>query len=119
MAPLQTVPILLSRMICSRDMQQAACQRNPYPQIPLGYTFAGSTHLRQLADIGDSPTPGNKAVCNGPHEGRHGSHGQIGDEGQQRRRLHVEPQRQLKVGRQPSQQCIVAPAMVLQQVKPW
>lgn len=60
--------------------------------------YGAGTNLRQLPDVSDSPAFRHKAVRNWSHEGRHGSHCQVGDEREQRRGLHIEAQGQLKVG---------------------
>ncbi len=49
------------------------------------------------------------AATTATHDGCHKDHGHIGDERQEGAPLHVQTQRQLKVGRQPGQQRVVAP----------
>ena len=70
---------------------------------------AVGVHLCKLAHIGDGPSPGDEAVSDWPHKGRHEGHGQVGDEREQRGGLHGEAQGQLEEGGQPCQQRVVAP----------
>jgi len=68
-------------------------------------------HLRQLAHARDGPAAGDERVGDGPDEGRHGGHGDVGDERQQAAALHAQPQAELEVAGQPGEQRVVAPVV--------